>query len=418
MTASAGASSRGRIDIGRFTLRVEHVPGLPLVSSRAFVRGGARLEPQPGWSHLTGRLLAEGTVRQSFGDLVEAAESRGAWQQTYGTGETIGAAVDTVAVDWRWALDHLLELLLEPAFPEDRLEWLRRRVQAELESMKDQPDVRTNLAFLDQLFAPHPYGRPVQGDAASLAELTAEDCRAWHRRSLGWGGCLSVAGAVDIDAVLAHLEPRFRDLEAAATETPPSPPAPAGSAERRVVELRGSEQAHLFLGLRTVERTHPDLAALELLGVVLGAGGLSGRLPLELRERRGLAYHVDVSTVAGCGLDPGRFSVYIGTSPRHLDQAERSIREELARLLGDGVGEEELEEARGYLLGRAPFRLETLRQRVETMAVAAIYGTRDDEPDWWPGKLRAVTADDVTRAARRWLDVGALAVTVGVPPSP
>ncbi|MEO1088749.1 MAG: pitrilysin family protein, partial [Acidobacteriota bacterium] len=348
MTATSGVTTRGRLDVGRFTLRVEHVPGLPLVSSRAFVRGGARLEPRPGWSHLTGRLLAEGTVRHSFSELVEAAESRGAWQQTYGTGETIGAVVDTVAVDWRWALDHLLELLLEPAFPEDRLDWLRRQVQAELESMKDQPDVRTNLAFLDQLFAPHPYGRPVQGDAASLAELTAADCLAWHRRSLGWGGCLSVAGAVDIDAVLAHLEPRFRELDRrVAAVASPSPPPASGSGGRRVIELRGSEQAHLFLGLRTVERTHPDLATLELLGVVLGSGGLSGRLPLLLREKQGLAYHVDVSTVAGCGLDPGRFSVYIGTSPRHLEQAERSIRGELGRLLEDGVGEAELEEARG-----------------------------------------------------------------------
>ncbi|MEM1179916.1 MAG: pitrilysin family protein [Acidobacteriota bacterium] len=410
----AATSNRVRLDVGPFSLHVEHVPGLPLVASRAFVRGGARLEPSPGWSHLTGRLLAEGTRTRDFAALAEDAESRGAWQQAFGTGETFGAVVDTVSTDWRWALDHLLEVLLEPAFPEERLDWLRRQVQAELESMKDQPDIRTHLAFLDQLFAPHPYGRPVQGTPESLAELTVEACASWHRRALGWGGCLCVAGDVDVDAVLEHLEPRFRALDAPASEVP-VPPAPIDAERRREIDLKGSEQAHLFLGQRTVARTHPDLAALEVLGVVLGSGGLSGRLPLQLREKEGLAYHVDVSTAAGCGLDPGRFSVYIGTSARHLERAEASIRRELERLLTDGVDAGELEEARGYLLGRAPFRYETLRQRVELMAVAAIYGTRDDDPEWWPGRLRAVQLADVERVARTWIDPEKLAVTVGRP---
>lgn len=408
------AAERARLDVGRFQLRAERVEGLPLVSARAYLRGGARLEPQPGWSYVVARLLAEGTARRDYRQLAEAAEQRGAWFQTSGSGETLSVAVDAQSGDGSWGLDHLLELLLEPAFPPDRLDWLRRQVVAELESQLDQPDVRTGFAFIDQLFSPHPYGRPIQGDAASLEALDQDACFALHGRSLGWGGCISIAGNVNPQQIVEALAERLQELDGPA-DAMPGPPPITGDPKRRQVDLPAGEQAHLFLGTVTAQRTHPDLAALELLGVVLGSAGLSGRLPLLLREKEGLAYHVDVAAAAGAGLDPGRFAVYLGTSKQLVPRAETLVIDELTRLQEQGIGEHELEEARGYLLGRAPFRFETLRQRAELMAEAALYGTRADDPEWWPGRLRAVTPDALERVAHTFLEPGAMRVTVGLP---
>ena len=90
--------------------------------------------------------------------------------------------------------------------------------------------------------------------------------------------------------------------------------------------LPPGDQAHLYAGCLTVPRAHPDRHALDLLGVVLGSGaGLTGRLPERVREREGLAYSVQVQTLAGAGLDRGRLVVYVGTSPATLEQAERSV---------------------------------------------------------------------------------------------
>ena len=123
----------------------------------------------------------------------------------------------------------------------------------------------------------------------------------------------------------------------------PTIAAPEGHPERRREVRVSSEQAHLYLGHLTVPRNHPQVPALELLGVVLGAGsGLSGRLPERIREAEGLAYGVDARTVGGSGLEPGRFVVYVGTAPETVAQAERSVREELDRLLRDGIDDTEV----------------------------------------------------------------------------
>ncbi|MEM6796228.1 MAG: pitrilysin family protein, partial [Acidobacteriota bacterium] len=346
--------------------------------------------------------------------LAEEAEDRGLWTAAFGSGETLGVAIDALAGDWPLATERLCEMLLEPAFPEDRLEWMRRRSVAELEAALDQPDVKTGIAFAEQLYSPHPYGRPLQGDRDSLTALTREDCERYHRRCLAHGGCLAVVGAIDPERVMERLERLLTGLPAA---RPPgsTPPAPAGLGGRREVQAGEADQAHLFVGHTTAARTSPDLPALELLGVILGAGGLAGRLPTRLREREGLAYQVDVATAAGAGLDAGRRTVYLGTSPRQVEHAEAVIREELARLVELGASASELEEARGFLLGREPFRRETLRQRADLIAESELYGLGVDRDGWWPRRLRAVDLKTLNAAARRWIRPEALRVTVGLP---
>ena len=142
-------------------------------------------------------------------------------------------------------------------------------------------------------------------------------------------------------------------------------------------------QAHLYLGHLTVPRRHPDYEALELAAVMLGSGaGLTGRIPQRIRDREGLAYSAHAQTVAGAGLDPGRLVAYVATSVHTVDQAERGVREEIARLVEDGITDEELADARSYLLGREPFERETARQWADLLVEAEHYHLPLDDPDW------------------------------------
>ncbi len=101
-----------------------------------------------------------------------------------GTFEAHGLAVNALAADWRLALEWAAELILEPSFPEDRCLLLARQAAAELESLADQPDVRTGWGFLRQLYGDHPLGRPVQGDPESLSRLRPADCAVFHRQGM------------------------------------------------------------------------------------------------------------------------------------------------------------------------------------------------------------------------------------------
>jgi zinc protease len=390
-----------------------------VVAARLWLRSGSRLEDVPGQSYVAGRLLAEGSKRRRWDRIAVEAEDRGMAIHSSGTAETMMVSIDALAEDRELVLRWLAELALEPAFPDDRFQWVRRQSAAELESLLDRPEIRTARGFLEQLYHPHPYSRPVHGTAAGLARLTPADCAALHHRAVGWGGCLTVAGEVDEDAVELQLGELFGGLVDPSAEGSPPPllPAPEGLAEvRREVVLHGAEQAYLYAGHLTVPCNHPQASALDVAAVVLGAGaGLSGRLPKRIREHEGLAYSVDVSATAGAGIDPGRLVVFVGTSPDTVDGAERAVREELRRLVDGGLEEDEVEEARSYLIGREPFRRETARQWAEVLAEAELYGLDSDRPRRVVERLRALTRGDVEEAVRRWIRPDEIKVTVGLP---
>jgi zinc protease len=431
--APAVASATG------LTVRVRRVAGPAVVAVRVWSAGGARVEAIPGQALITGRLLAEGTRRRDWRTLAEQVEARGMLLATWGSFENHGVALDALAGDWETALEWAAEVALEPTFPEDRCRWLVRQAAGELESLADQPEVRTAWGFLEQLYTPHRRALPLHGTAESLAALTPADCAAFHRPE-GRRTIVAVAGEIDEEAVAA----RAGELFAAAGTAPapePEPPPPRGSGEaRRVVTLPrphgadgdaedeeeaadgtgedgpGDGQAHLYLGHLTVGRRDPDHETLELLAVILGAGsGLAGRIPTAVRERAGLAYSASAQTVAGAGLDPGRLVAYAGTAPATLAQAEALMRAEIARLVDDGITDVELEEARSYLLGRDPFSRETARQWADLLAQAEHYGLPLDDPAWRRARLEAPDRAAVEAAARKHLRPGELVATVGVP---
>jgi zinc protease len=395
-------------------LRVRRVPGAPVVAVRVWIRGGSRREEVPGQAYVTGRLLVEGSRRRGWREIAEDSERLGMAISSFGAGDVHGLAVDALADDWERALAWAAELALEPAFPPERVRWIARHAAGELESLADQPDVVAGWGFLEQLYAPHPRGRPVQGDRESLERLTPEACARFHQRGLAEGAVVTVAGEIDERRVADQVRELFGALPEPAA--PPPVPAIAGlPLPHRTVES-GGDQAQLYVGHLTVPRAHPDHPALQLVGVVLGAGpGLSGRIPTRIREREGLAYASSAQATAGAGLDPGRLVAYVGTAPENVAQAEAAVREELALLVERGLTGSELDDARAYLLGREPFRRETARQWAELLAEAALYELPLDQPGWIEERLRELDEEAVMAAARRHVRPADLKVTVGVP---
>ncbi len=359
-------------------------------------------------------MLSEGSGSRDWRRIAQGAEDLGASIAAFGDLELQGVAVDSLAADWEVAIDWAAELALESSFPADRCAWSVRQAEGELASLADHPDAATSWVFREQLYAPHPAARPPQGDARSLAAIDSDLCRKFHERSKESGLIVSVAGVVDAEAVERRVRERFAAVAGRRAELD-SPPAPAGAEARRAWPVHG-DQAHLFMGHLTVARSHPALPALRLLSVILGAGGgLSGRLPHRVREREGLAYSTHVDAAAGAGLDPGRLSVYVGTSPENVERAIRAVTEELQRVLDDGVTDAEVEEARAYLLGREPFRRETARQWADLMAAAVHYDLPLDSPEWVIDRVRAVDREQIERAARELIRPDEIKITVGAP---
>jgi zinc protease len=421
---------------GGLTVRVRRVPGAPVVAVRVSLAGGARREGLLGQALVAGRMLAEGSRRRDWRRIADEAEGLGMMLTSYGGFESHGLALDALAADWEQALAWAAELTFEPTFPEDRCAWIARQAAAELESLGDQPEVRTAWGFFRQLYHPSRRALPLHGTSEGLLALTGADCAAFHLPALGRRLTVTAAGDLAEGAVTARIEALFADAaSAAAPAAEPEgsaavPPPPAGLPERRL-EVRleatgvgeegadedgGPPQAQLYLGHLTVPRRHPDYEALELAAAVLGSGaGLTGRIPERIREREGLAYSAHAQTVAGAGLDAGRLVAYVATSVETVEQAERGVREEIARLVEEGITDGELADARSYLLGREPFERETARQWADLLVEAEHYGLPLDDPGWRHGRLAGLDRAAVEAAVRRHVRPEELRVTVGIP---
>jgi zinc protease len=398
-------------------MRVKTFPGAPVISVRIAVLGGARSQEAPGQCLLAGRALSEGTARRDWARLAEDVEARGMSANGFAGWDVHGVAVDALVEDGDFALEIAAEMLLEPTFPEDRCRLLSKQAVGELASFADQGDVVAGWAFLAELYRGVQQEHPMLGTVESLERLRAADIERFHRRGLEQGLLISVTGAIDEDDILRRLEASFGPAAEGVTEETSSA-SEVRPGLRRVVTTPGRDQAHVYVGQLTVARSHPDLAALEVLSVILGAGaGLTGRIPERVREDEGLAYTSYASAVSSAGLDRGRLVAYAGTSPATVERAEDVIRQEFDRLLADGVTDQEVADAKAYLIGRDPFRRETARQWADLLIESKLYGEPVDDPQWTTDRIAEVDRGAVEAAARKWVRPEEMVTVVGLPES-
>ncbi len=388
----------------------------PTVAVRIWLRGGQLSEPDPGLGAACGRLLVEGTSERDWSEIVGISERRGMDVRGFGAPELVGLAVDALAQDWVEALELACEMALEPSFPEHRCQWVRRQMRAELESLGEQPEVIAGWAFLEQLYGDHPWSRPLAGTPGGLDAVEPGHCADFHRASLERGVIVSVVGEIDEGAVAERLDRRFAPHVGSHPRRAAAVQPPQFRAGSRRVVLPPADQAQVLLGRLTVAATDPDFVPLEVASVVLGSGpGLVGRLPERIRERDGLAYVVSALAASGAGSVPGRLVVQAGTAPDKVDALVAAVRDELARLVEQGVSDVEFADAKRFLLGSEPFRRETARQVAGLQAQSALLGLPIDNPDWLGTALDSLTIADLEGAIRRHLDPGSLAVTIGTP---
>jgi len=209
---------------------------------------------------------------------------------------------------------------------------------------------------------------------------------------------VSVAGDISHEDVLTAVNGALGDW---ATSIP-KPPFPTDDTQQEPqlrIEPRESEQAHLCLAIRGVPILHPDRFNLDMLNVVLGEG-MSSRLFLEIRERRGLTY--DIYSYVQHFLDSGAINIYAGVDPKHIDSAIQAILEQL-HLLKEDIPEVELSKAKEYAKGRLVLRMEDTRNVASWTGGQEILTRRIYTVDEAVSIIDAITTKDLKRVARQLL---------------
>ena len=323
---------------------------------------------EAGISHFAEHLFFKGTERRPT--------SREITQDIEGVGGIINAGTDKeVTIFWckvasphfSIALDVLSDLLLNSRFDTKDVEKERQVIIEEINMNLDIPQQRVNMLIDELLWPEQPLGREVTGYKETVSSLTRERLLDYvGRRYMPNNTVLSIAGNIQHEEAMAQIEPRFDKWPAGELVTAYTTDDKQTKARLRI-EPKDIEQAHLCLAVHGFSRSHPQRFTLDLLNTVLG-GGMSSRLFMEIRERRGLAY--DIHSYTEHFLDSGSFGIYAGVDPAKTETALVAILEELSKIR-HGIATSELTRAKELSKGRLYLRFE------DSQNVALWYGTQE-----------------------------------------
>jgi len=367
---------------------------------------------EAGISHFAEHLFFKGTERRPT--------SREITQDIEGVGGIINGGTDKeMTVFWckvagphfSIALDVLSDLLLNSRFDTTDIEKERQVIIEEINMNMDIPQQRVDMLIDELLWPEQPLGREVTGYKATVSSLTRDRLLNYvARRYIPNNIVLSIAGNIRHEETMAQIAPRFDKRPAGELVTAYSTDDKQTEPRLRI-DPKDIEQAHLCLAVHGFSRSHPQRFTVDLLNTVLG-GGMSSRLFMEIRERRGLAY--DIHSYTEHFLDSGTFGIYAGVDPSKTESALAAILEELSKIR-QGITASELTRARELSKGRLYLRFE------DSQNVALWYGTQEIllreilDIDDVVSIVDAITIDELQQVAQKILTGSGLNLAITGP---
>jgi predicted Zn-dependent peptidase len=390
------------------TVVTERMERVETVSFGAYVATGTRneTEAENGVSHFLEHMAFKGTERRSAAGIAEEIEAVGGHINAYTAREQTAYYVKVLKEDTALAADIIGDILTHSTFEPEELERERGVILQEIGQANDTPDDIIFDHFQETAFPGQPMGRPVLGTEDGIREMPRSVLTSYMKRHYAASNVVvAAAGAMEHEHVLDLVQSHFADLPA-----DPPPPVVVGRYEGgEFREDRDLDQVHIVLGFPSVAYADPDYYPTLLLSTLLG-GGMSSRLFQEIREKRGLVY--SIYSFSAPYMDTGLFGIYAGTGE---SEAEELVPVTLAELckVQNAVTEAELARARAQVKASLLMSLESTGSRCEQLARQLQVFGRVVPTAETVGKLTAVTAEQVSRAAERLFRAAPTLATMG-----
>lgn len=420
-----GAVIKGRAPVNRTVLRVKRPKaqeatlknGLRLIvlerskvptfsMEMVVLSGGLSDAPDKrGLAGVTAALLREGTAKHNSREIAEQLDTMGA---NVGANSGLNSFTTNInAAGLVENFDQVLALFAEvirtPKFPADELVKYKSRATSLLQGARSQAAFLAQERLAQAIYGSHP-AATVSQPVETLKKLTADDLARFQAANyLPNNSILFVVGDVTLKEILPKIEAAFGDWKGGVAPQLSIPAVPAQSASRiQLINRPGSVQTVFQIGSLGIERTDPDYVALAVMNRILG-GGASSRLFLNIREDKGYAY--SVSSNFSSSKYRGTF---IASSPVRTEVTEGTLHEfmlEFKRIREEKVSPTELDNAKRAIVGQFALALENPQSLLQSIVTQKLYNLPVDYWDTYPQKVEAITAEDVQRVARKYIDL-------------
>lgn len=385
---------------------------IPILTLRASWRGGAAFDKagREGTANTASALIDEGAGdydSQAFQTRLEDLSVR----LSFGTDmDTFRGTLKTLTENTDEAFELLRLAITVPRFDDEPVERIRGQLMVNMSRQIEDPDYLVGRAWYEAAFPGHPYSRPLDGTQETLAAITTDDLRDFVTAQLARDRLyIGVVGDITPERLSALLDSTFGGLPARGAPIETANTAP-GAPGKVIVIDRDIPQSIALFGGAGLPRSDPDYYAAYVMNHILGSGGFTSRLTEEVRNKRGLAYSVYtyLAPMDYSAIHIGRVATQNSAVAESLD----IIRAELTRMRDNGVTVAELADAKTYLTGSFPLRLDSNGKIASLLVGIQLEDLGINYIERRNSYMEAVTLEDVNRMARRLLKPDALQVVI------
>ena len=376
---------------------------LPLISYRLAFRVGGAFDPPelPGLTDLLAGLLPEGTQSKTSKEIADEVARMGASLSAGATSDYTIVAASTLSEFNDPVLALLAEVTLEPSFPENEVALAKQNTKESLRQQRAQPSFLASEMVSRVMFGDHPYS-VVAPTPESIDRSSRDEFVKFHRSKLVPNNAvLIVVGDVRYDEIVKQVESLFSTWNRG-EEIVANFPAPPVRTSRKayLVDRPGSAQSNIVIANSGIVRTSPDYFPIMLMHTVLGANA-SSRLFMNLREDKGYTY--GAYSTLDARRTAGTFRVTAEVRTPVTGDSLKEFFYELNRIRSEPVSQKEIADAKSYLTGVFPIRLETQEGLTDQLVQIKMLNLPNDYLDTYRDRVQAVTVDEIQRVAREYV---------------
>jgi zinc protease len=386
------------------TVLVNERAGLPLVSANFVVKTGSGANPadKPGLANFTAAMLDEGTASRSALQIADEVARLGGSLTTSSTMDGSQVSASSLKRTFPALLEVMADVARHPAFPEDEIDRQRASRLASLVQQREDPGAVAAAVMASALYgSTHPYGYTELGTEASNKAMSRDDMQKfWSRNFVPKNAALVVSGQITVAELRPLVEKAFGDWQGEAPVQPSLGEPMTTAARLLFVDKPGAPQTQIRVAAVGAPRATPDYEALQVMNETLG-GLFSSRINLNLREQHGYTYGASSQFVFRRAAGP--FVVASGIRTEVTAPAVTEIFKEIRGMRDKPPAADELALAKDSLVRSLPAQFETSGRVTNSTSNIYLYDLGLDYYTKLPGRLSAITTEQVKSAAEKYI---------------
>lgn len=387
---------------------------IPIVSMAFLFKKAGRgydAQNQEGLAMLAADVLPQGAGKYNGHDYHETLELNGI-ALGFNVGlENFSGQITFPSANIGAAEDILSETFRAPLFPDDALKSSKQQFLTALAGQKETPQGELGLEFAKVLYGNHPYARNPLGNAQDIENLSREDLQNYIKTTLVKENLIiGIAGDINSERASELADNVFANLSSKSDVEELEAPKMNLQTKRHKIERKTAQVTSSFAALG-VTREDKDFYPLYIANYIFGGSGLTSRLSLEAREKKGLTYGIGtyLATDRKTPLILGQFS----STPENYEQMYQILLHQWQNFATNGVTKEELEAAKNYLLASYNLRFNSTDGLADMLVAMQQYNLGLDFLQKRNDYIKNITLKQVNKAAKRYFNNLPMEVSIG-----